>query len=190
MSQSVADNSPVQISVVIPCLNEERTIVNCVEAALDGIANSGLQGEVIVSDNGSTDESVPRAIAAGARIVKAPRLGYGAALQAANKTGLQFRLGLLGGAITVGAIVVGLSWGAIGVAVGIVASMYVVTTLNVAISARVLGIVIARTLRMLAPSLLAGVIMAVAVAALPGLVGEGLGRIAVLSLQVAAGMII
>lgn len=71
-----------QISVVIPCLNEERTLRACVEAAFDGIRRAGIPGEVIVADNGSTDRSVARALAAGARVVHVSRRGYGAALQA------------------------------------------------------------------------------------------------------------
>lgn len=71
----------IGISVVIPCLNEERTIGACVEAALEGIRNSGMSGEVIVADNGSSDRSRQRAEAAGARIVPVSRRGYGAALQ-------------------------------------------------------------------------------------------------------------
>lgn len=70
------------VSVVIPCLNEVRTIGGCVTAALEGIEAAGLSGEVIVADNGSGDGSVEAAEAAGARVVHAARRGYGAALQA------------------------------------------------------------------------------------------------------------
>lgn len=82
---SARDDSPspdVDLSVVIPCLNEERTVGRCVEAAWEGIRSAGVTGEVIVADNGSTDRSRERAVAAGARIVEVPRRGYGAALQA------------------------------------------------------------------------------------------------------------
>lgn len=72
----------LDISVVIPCLNESRTVAACVEAALDGIRASGLAGEVIVADNGSTDGSRKIAEDAGARVVPVPRRGYGAALDA------------------------------------------------------------------------------------------------------------
>src|SRR5438128_4907543 len=72
----------IDVSVVIPCLNEERTIGACVKAAFDGIQDTGLQGEVIVADNGSSDRSITRAQAAGARVVRVPRRGYGAALHA------------------------------------------------------------------------------------------------------------
>lgn len=76
------DGEPPLISVVMPCLNEEATIGSCVEKALRGIAASGLPGEVVVADNGSTDRSVASARAAGARVVHQPRRGYGNAYQA------------------------------------------------------------------------------------------------------------
>jgi hypothetical protein len=70
------------VSVVMPCLNEQRTIGRCIKAALRGIAAAGISGEVIVSDNGSTDDSVRIAEAAGARVVRCERRGYGNALRA------------------------------------------------------------------------------------------------------------
>ena len=69
-----------EISVVIPCLNEARTIANCIEAALEAMAQHGIRGEVVVSDNGSDDGSIQIATAAGARVVSCPTRGYGAAL--------------------------------------------------------------------------------------------------------------
>lgn len=70
------------VSVVMPCLNEERTLGRCIEAARRGITAAGISGEVIVSDNGSTDASVRVAEAAGARVVRCERRGYGNALRA------------------------------------------------------------------------------------------------------------
>ncbi|MBO0839164.1 MAG: glycosyltransferase, partial [Actinobacteria bacterium] len=70
----------LDVSVVIPCLNEARTLGRCVEAALDGIRATGLSGEVIVADNGSTDGSRELAEETGARVVAVPRRGYGEAL--------------------------------------------------------------------------------------------------------------
>jgi hypothetical protein len=61
-------------------LNEARTITECVREALEGIARSGAVGEVVVSDNGSSDGSAALAEAAGARVIHASRKGYGAAL--------------------------------------------------------------------------------------------------------------
>ena len=70
---------PLEISVVIPCLNEEHTIQACVEQAWAAIKSTGRSGEVIVVDNGSTDRSAELAAAAGARIVHEARPGYGQA---------------------------------------------------------------------------------------------------------------
>ncbi len=75
----------IEISVVMPCLNEARTVASCVTAAWEGIAAAGLRGEVIVADNGSTDGSREIAEQAGARVVRVERRGYGAALQAGFK---------------------------------------------------------------------------------------------------------
>jgi glycosyltransferase involved in cell wall biosynthesis len=68
-----------QISVVIPCLNEEEAVGTVVELAWAGIERSGRTGEVIVVDNGSTDASAAVARAAGATVVHEPRRGYGRA---------------------------------------------------------------------------------------------------------------
>ena len=68
-----------QISVVIPCLNEEEAVGRVVEQALDGIGRSGRPGEVIVVDNASTDRSAEVAAAHGARVVSEQRRGYGSA---------------------------------------------------------------------------------------------------------------
>jgi hypothetical protein len=67
------------ISVVMPCLDEARTLPVCIRSAQEAIARSGLSGEVIVSDNGSTDGSVEIAKSLGARVVHAETRGYGAA---------------------------------------------------------------------------------------------------------------
>jgi len=72
-------NSELDVSVVIPCLNESATIGTCVTKVVGAIARLNLPGEVVVVDNGSTDDSVARATAAGARIVSEPRRGYGQA---------------------------------------------------------------------------------------------------------------
>jgi glycosyltransferase involved in cell wall biosynthesis len=67
------------ISVVIPCLDEAETIAECVAKARRGIAASGLAGEVLVVDNGSTDGTPELAAQAGARVVHEARRGYGSA---------------------------------------------------------------------------------------------------------------
>jgi glycosyltransferase involved in cell wall biosynthesis len=67
----------VEISVVMPCLNEEESVGICVRKAWEGIHKTGRTGEVIVADNGSTDRSVEVARSAGARVIHQPVRGYG-----------------------------------------------------------------------------------------------------------------
>ncbi|HET9359709.1 MAG TPA: glycosyltransferase family 2 protein [Vicinamibacterales bacterium] len=71
---------PVEVSVVIPCLNEADTLATCIRKASDGMARAGINGEIVVADNGSTDDSPAIARAAGARLVPVAERGYGAAL--------------------------------------------------------------------------------------------------------------
>jgi glycosyltransferase involved in cell wall biosynthesis len=68
-----------EISVIVPCLNEEEAVGTVVDQAWDGIERSGRGGEVIVVDNGSTDRSAEIAAAHGATIVREARPGYGSA---------------------------------------------------------------------------------------------------------------
>ena len=75
----VASLAPPEISVIIPCLNEEAAVGKVVDHALEGIRRSGRTGEVIVVDNGSTDESARIARAHGAIVVSEARRGYGSA---------------------------------------------------------------------------------------------------------------
>lgn len=70
-----------RVSAVIPCLNEERTIGTCIQKAQSAFRSMGVDGEVVVADNGSTDRSVEIASQLGARVVVEARKGYGAALQ-------------------------------------------------------------------------------------------------------------
>jgi glycosyltransferase involved in cell wall biosynthesis len=74
----MSDTAP-EISVVIPCLNEEEAVGKVVDQALDGIRRSGRTGEVIVVDNGSTDRSAEVAAEHGAIVVREERPGYGSA---------------------------------------------------------------------------------------------------------------
>lgn len=69
----------VEVSVVIPCLNEEEGITAVVEQALAALRAGGLAGEVLVVDNASEDRSAELARAAGATVVPEPRRGYGSA---------------------------------------------------------------------------------------------------------------
>lgn len=73
-------NSLVELSVVMPCLNEGDTIASCVSAAVGALREHGISGEVIVADNGSTDGSQKIATSLGARVVAVPEKGYGSAL--------------------------------------------------------------------------------------------------------------
>jgi hypothetical protein len=70
----------VELTVVIPCLNEAETVATCVDKAVRFIADNGIDGEVVVADNGSTDGSRKLAADAGARVVPIPDRGYGNAL--------------------------------------------------------------------------------------------------------------
>jgi glycosyltransferase involved in cell wall biosynthesis len=69
----------LEVTVVIPCLNEEANIERCVRLALEVMGERGIHGEVVVADNASDDRSAELAAAAGARIVTEPRRGYGSA---------------------------------------------------------------------------------------------------------------
>lgn len=70
----------MELTVLMPCLNEARTVGKCVDAAMRFLRDAGVRGEVLVADNGSTDDSRSLARAAGARVVEVPDRGYGAAL--------------------------------------------------------------------------------------------------------------
>ena len=72
----------VDVSVVIPCLNEANSLGSCIEKAHKALLDAGLRGEVVVGDNGSTDGSIEIAEGLGARVVRVPQRGYGAALKA------------------------------------------------------------------------------------------------------------
>lgn len=74
------DPGAVEISVVMPCLNEAETLGACIEKAQRALRESGIAGEVIVADNGSSDGSVEIAERLGARVVKVDAKGYGNAL--------------------------------------------------------------------------------------------------------------
>jgi glycosyltransferase involved in cell wall biosynthesis len=71
----------VELSIVMPCLNERETVGICVRKAISSLSKSGIIGEVIVSDNGSTDGSVEIAEKEGARIIHVSDKGYGSALK-------------------------------------------------------------------------------------------------------------
>ncbi|MGO9062006.1 MAG: glycosyltransferase family 2 protein [Candidatus Binataceae bacterium] len=71
----------LEVSVVLPCLNEAETVGTCVTAAIRTLQRLGIPGEVVVVDNGSDDGSPEIASKAGARVISEPRRGYGNALR-------------------------------------------------------------------------------------------------------------
>jgi hypothetical protein len=83
-SPPVVQRGPEQdldVSIVLPTLNEEKSVGLCVTEACEALAEAGLTGEVIVVDNGCTDRSADVARTAGARVVEEPVPGYGAAIR-------------------------------------------------------------------------------------------------------------
>jgi glycosyltransferase involved in cell wall biosynthesis len=72
----------IEVSIVMPCLNEARTIGTCIRRAKGSLERLGVTGEIVVADNGSTDGSIETALTLGARVVHVEERGYGSALQA------------------------------------------------------------------------------------------------------------
>lgn len=70
----------ISLSIIIPCKNEEETIGICVYKALSFLKNNGIEGEVVVVDNNSTDDSRAIAVNHGAKVIYEPSPGYGQAL--------------------------------------------------------------------------------------------------------------
>lgn len=69
-----------ELTILMPCLNEAETLETCITKALGYLERSGVDGEVVIADNGSTDGSQQIATRLGARVVPVPEKGYGAAL--------------------------------------------------------------------------------------------------------------
>jgi glycosyltransferase involved in cell wall biosynthesis len=82
ISEANTTIADLELSIVMPCLNEARTVGTCVRKALAYIELHNIDGEVIVADNGSTDGSQAIAVALGARVVPVASRGYGNALRA------------------------------------------------------------------------------------------------------------
>ena len=80
MKANETEDSPCELSIVMPCLNEAETLATCIDKAQHYLQRSGIQGEIIVADNGSTDGSQHIARVRGARVVDVRDRGYGAAL--------------------------------------------------------------------------------------------------------------
>lgn len=74
-------SEPVELTILMPCLNEAETLARCIEKARVGIQRSGVRGEILIADNGSTDGSQAIAEKAGARVVPVSEKGYGNALR-------------------------------------------------------------------------------------------------------------
>lgn len=73
---------PLELTILMPCLNEAETLATCIDKAQSFLARTGISGEVLIADNGSSDGSQDIARDHGARIVHAEERGYGAALSA------------------------------------------------------------------------------------------------------------
>jgi glycosyltransferase involved in cell wall biosynthesis len=71
----------IELSIVMPCLNEAETVGECVRNAKEFLEHNNINGEIIVADNGSTDGSEEIATEEGARVVNVPDKGYGSALR-------------------------------------------------------------------------------------------------------------
>lgn len=78
-------NERPEVSIVIPCLNEEKTLPIVIKKGFRAFKTLGIKGEVVVADNGSTDNSVVLAESLGARVVNCPEKGYGNALKCGFK---------------------------------------------------------------------------------------------------------
>lgn len=72
----------MELTILMPCLNEVRTLEGCIAKARGFLDRSGIAGEIVISDNGSTDGSQSIATLLGARVIRAAERGYGAALRA------------------------------------------------------------------------------------------------------------
>lgn len=81
----MSEEKNVEVSYVIPCLNEGETIALCVKECKETLEKNNIEGEIIVADNGSTDDSIPKSIEAGAKVVHISERGYGNALRGGFK---------------------------------------------------------------------------------------------------------
>ncbi|MBV8834358.1 MAG: glycosyltransferase family 2 protein [Acidobacteriaceae bacterium] len=79
------DNSEIELSIIMPCLNEAETLEVCIRKADGYLQRSGVRGEIVIGDNGSTDGSQEIALRSGARVIAIPVRGYGAALYGATQ---------------------------------------------------------------------------------------------------------
>lgn len=79
-SIQISDPGAIEVSVVMPCLNEAATLETCIRKAQAALAEGQIEGEIVIADNGSTDGSIDIAQRLGARVVQVAARGYGNAL--------------------------------------------------------------------------------------------------------------
>jgi glycosyltransferase involved in cell wall biosynthesis len=79
---ATSTSSEIELTILMPCLNEARTLCACIEKARSFLTRHGVCGEILVADNGSTDGSQALASGLGARVVQVSERGYGSALRA------------------------------------------------------------------------------------------------------------
>ena len=82
MVRAQSRRKDLELTILMPCLDEAETIATCIDKARDYLDHSGVRGEILVADNGSTDGSPEIAARHGARVVRVDERGYGAALKA------------------------------------------------------------------------------------------------------------
>ncbi|TFB53994.1 glycosyltransferase family 2 protein [Cryobacterium sp. Sr3] len=80
LAASMTITATIELSILMPCLNEAETLAICIDKAQGYLRRSGITGEVLIADNGSTDGSQQIAEAHGARVVNVTEKGYGSAL--------------------------------------------------------------------------------------------------------------
>ena len=78
--ESSEQTAPIELSIVMPCLNEVETVAACIEKAKRSLEELGINGEIVVADNGSTDGSDVLAASMGCRVLHVETKGYGSAL--------------------------------------------------------------------------------------------------------------
>ena len=75
-----SEHSNVELTIIMPCLNEELTLGRCIKKALGFMEKNEIAGEIIIGDNGSTDNSISIAEELGAKVVHVKQKGYGSAI--------------------------------------------------------------------------------------------------------------
>src|SRR6516225_12224441 len=79
---STTGGEEITLSILMPCLNEARTLPTCIAKARAYLARQNFAGEIVIADNGSSDGSREIAQSMGARVISVPQRGYGSALRA------------------------------------------------------------------------------------------------------------